>query len=140
MVQASEGRYTPNGDRIEERAFDGFGAGEVTRDNAIPAGPHKAYLGKITQINTQYGWTNKLWWEVQHGDETVVVTELAPISTSINARFMRRLAAINGRIQFDKGVNLADVPTTGYAIVETEVENGFNKVVDVAPIYDDVPF
>lgn len=126
---------TPNG--TPTRKFPGFAQGETTRDQAIPAGARRGLLAMIEQIETRHGWTNKLYWELEYQGERVIVTELAPISTSVNARFMRRLAAINGRMKFPKGIDLSTIATTGYALVETEVdERGFNRVVDVAPLAD----
>jgi hypothetical protein len=109
-------------------------------DASLGPGTFLAYLLPDPEIlDLQYGPVAKLIYRVfvpsQTGTKRFELSELASLNYTVNAKLMRRIAAINN-VTITEQTALSELGTQGFLLLELEQEKGtaFLKIVNGMPV------
>ena len=128
-----------------EMAWSGFQSGE-TAEASLNVGTYPAFMrGDIREIPTQYGSALKVYYNLfvqgRNGWRVYEMSELCSPTYTTGAKFMRRLAAVNGAT-ITEDTDLSKLGTSGWVLVtlERDRRNGqYLNIADVVPMPRNYP-
>ena len=122
------------------REWSGFQKGDKADIGLKDGKTYPALLdySKNALIETTYGEKVRLSYDVNYMKNnghygTILVTELADDTFSITGRLMTRLQTINEDTEIVDGMDLGQLHTRGWVLVEIERKGDFPKIVNVSP-------